>query len=407
MQRIFIIVLDSLGIGFSDDAQNFGDYGSNTLGHIAEYCRYRKNTLGNSNLLNIPNLTRLGLGAAVKESTGNYLLGIDKQIKIIGAYAYASEISLGKDTQSGHWEITGVPMLSNWGYFPNLQNSFPSILLDELITHDNLLGYLGNCHASGTKILDELGEIHIRTGKPIFYTSIDSVFQIACHEEVFGLYRLYHLCKTTRTILTNNGYNIGRVIARPFTGFTMGQFKRTNNRMDFSLPPPSTTVLQKLIEEKQGTVVSIGKIADIFAQTGISKKIKANGLNALFNATIKEINMAKNNTLIFTNFVDFDSLYGHRRDIFGYANELELFDQRLPELMTLVKDNDILILTADHGCDPTWHGTNHTRENIPILMYGPKINSGFYGHRLTFADIGQTIAHYFNLTPMKYGTVIL
>ncbi|MGP4123445.1 MAG: phosphopentomutase [Sodalis sp. (in: enterobacteria)] len=407
MQRVFIMVLDSFGIGAAADADKFGDCGSDTLGHIAERCERGEANHGRNGPLKLPHLTRLGLAKAAEQSTGHFSPGLDKQAEIIGAYAYASEISSGKDTPSGHWEIAGVPVLFDWGHFPETENSFPLALLEALVARAGLQGFLGNCHASGTVILDQLGEEHMRTGKPIFYTSADSVFQIACHEETFGLQHLYTLCEIAREILTDGGYNIGRVIARPFVGAKAGQFERTGNRHDLAVPPPSATILQKLVEEKGGIVVSIGKIADIYAQVGISKEVKATGLDALFDATMREIDAAKDNTIVFTNFVDFDSAYGHRRNVAGYAAALELFDCRLPELISRVKEDDLLILTADHGCDPTWHGTDHTREHVPVLIYGPKVNPGFYGHRRTFADIGQTVARYFSLSPMDYGKAII
>ena len=296
---------------------------------------------------------------------------MDGNAEVVGAYAWAHELSSGKDTPSGHWEIAGVPVLFDWGYFSDHENSFPQELLDKLVKRANLPGYLGNCHSSGTVILDQLGEEHMKTGKPIFYTSADSVFQIACHEETFGLDKLYELCEIAREELTEGGYNIGRVIARPFIGDKAGNFQ--------------------------------GKIADIYANCGITKKVKATGLDALFDATIKEMKEAGDETIVFTNFVDFDSSWGHRRDVAGYAAGLELFDRRLPELMELVGEDDILILTADHGCDPTWTGTDHTREHIPVLVYGPKVKPGSLGHRETFADIGQTIAKYFGTSDMEYG----
>ncbi|WP_313160039.1 phosphopentomutase, partial [Mixta calida] len=287
------------------------------------------------------------------------------------------------------------------------ENSFPQELLDKLVERADLPGYLGNCHSSGTVILDKLGEEHMKTGKPIFYTSADSVFQIACHEETFGLQRLYDLCEIAREELDKGDYNIGRVIARPFVGDKAGNFQRTGNRHDLAVEPPSPTILKKLVEEKQGEVISVGKIADIYAHVGITKKVKATGLDALFDATVKEMAEAPDNSIVFTNFVDFDSTWGHRRDVAGYAGGLELFDRRLPELMALVKEGDILILTADHGCDPTWHGTDHTREHIPVLIYGPGVKPGFLGYRETFADIGQTVAKYFGLSDMEYGKSML
>ncbi|WP_370546150.1 phosphopentomutase [Edwardsiella tarda] len=403
MKRAFIMVLDSFGIGAAKDAQRFGDEGADTLGHIASACARGEADIGRKGLLHLPNLCRLGLGKAAQESTGRFPEGLDENAEIIGAYGYANELSSGKDTPSGHWEIAGVPVLFDWGYFHEHQNSFPQALLDTLVERANLPGYLGNCHASGTVILDELGEEHMRSGKPIFYTSADSVFQIACHEETFGLERLYELCEIARDELTKGGYNIGRVIARPFVGDKPGQFKRTGNRHDLAVEPPAPTMLKKLVDEKQGEVVSIGKIADIYANVGITKKVKATGIDALFDATLQEMRQAGDDTIVFTNFVDFDSSYGHRRDVAGYAAALELFDRRLPEMLALVQPDDILILTADHGCDPTWHGSDHTREHIPVLVYGPKVKPGSLGERDTFADIGQTVAQYFGLSPMAYG----
>lgn len=402
MKRTFILVLDSFGIGAAPDAEKFGDIGADTLGHIAEQCQ-----LGNADNaerqgpLTLPNLSKLGLAMAHKEATGQFAPGLDQHADIIGAYGHAAELSSGKDTPSGHWEIAGVPVLFEWGYFSDKQNSFPKALTDRILERAGLDGFLGNCHASGTQVLDDLGEEHMKTGKPIFYTSADSVFQIACHEETFGLERLLDLCQIAREELAD--YNIGRVIARPFIGAGKGQFERTGNRRDLSVEPPSATVLQKLVEEKQGQVISIGKIADIYAHCGITKKVKATGIPALFDATVEQIQQADDNTLVFTNFVDFDSAYGHRRDVAGYAAALEYFDRRLPEILAHMQDNDVLILTADHGCDPTWPGTDHTREYIPVLVFGPNVIPGSLGLRKSFADIGQSIAHYFGLSAMDYG----
>lgn len=407
MKRVFIMVLDSFGIGASQDAAKFGDQGADTLGHIAEACAKGEADKGRKGPLNLPNLTALGLGKAAEAATGKFPAGLDPQADIVGAYAYASELSSGKDTPSGHWEIAGVPVLFDWGYFSDEQNSFPQELLDKIVSRAGLAGYLGNCHSSGTVILDQLGEEHMQSGKPIFYTSADSVFQIACHEQTFGLERLYELCEIAREELNIGDYNIGRVIARPFTGEKAGHFERTGNRHDLAVEPPSPTVLQKLVEEGQGEVISVGKIADIYAHTGITKKVKATGLDALFDATLQEMAIAPDNAIVFTNFVDFDSSWGHRRDVAGYAAGLELFDRRLPELMDQVKPGDLLILTADHGCDPTWRGTDHTREYVPVLIYGPEVKPGSLGHRETFADIGQTIASYFNLSAMEYGKNML
>ncbi|MCX8641929.1 MULTISPECIES: phosphopentomutase [unclassified Gilliamella] len=403
MKRVFIMILDSFGIGGAEDAKKYGDEGANTLGHIAEACALGKADHGRKGPLKLPNLAKLGLIEAAYESSGSYPKGMKTEGNIIGAYGYASEISSGKDTPSGHWEIAGVPVLFDWGYFTNTTNSFPQELLDKIVARAKLPGYLGNCHSSGTVILDELGEKHMASGKPIFYTSADSVFQIACHEETFGLDRLYEICEIARDELNKGDYNIGRVIARPFIGKKAGEFVRTGNRHDLAVEPPSPTMIKKLVDEKQGTVVSIGKIADIYAEVGITKKVKATGIEALFNASLEEIKQAKDNTIVFTNFVDFDSSYGHRRDIAGYAAALEYFDSRLPEMLALIQPGDLLIISADHGCDPTWAGTDHTREHIPVLVYGDSVPVGSLGHRKTFADIGQSVADYFDLSPMDYG----
>ncbi|MBE2895938.1 phosphopentomutase [Pasteurellaceae bacterium HPA106] len=406
MKRAFILMMDSFGIGAADDAEKFGDAGANTLGHIAQLCAEGKaDNEHRQGPLNLPNLTKLGLALAAKESAGSVPAGMDANSEIIGGYAYAKEISSGKDTPSGHWEIAGVPVLFEWGYFKDHKNSFPQELLDRIVEKSGIPGYLGNCHSSGTVILDELGEEHMKTGKPIFYTSADSVFQIACHEETYGLEKLYELCHIVREEL--EGYNIGRVIARPFVGDRAGNFQRTGNRHDYSIEPPSATVLQKLVDEKGGDVVSIGKIADIYAHTGITRKIKATGIEEIFDKTVAEIKAAGDNTIVFPNFVNFDSDYGHRRNVAGYAQALEYFDSRLPEVLKLIEEGDLLIITADHGCDPTWHGTDHTREHIPVLMYGSDVPREFLGKRDTFADIGQTLANYFDLSPMDYGKTII
>lgn len=406
MKRAIILVLDSFGLGATEDAVKFGDVGSNTMGHIAKACAEgRADNADRSGLLNLPNLTRLGLGKAAEESCGEFPQGLDPVAEITGAYGHAAELSSGKDTPSGHWEIAGVPVLFDWGYFSDTSNSFPQELLDRIVERAQLPGYLGNCHASGTQVLDDLGEEHMKTGKPIFYTSADSVFQIACHEETYGLDNLMTLCEIVREELED--YNIGRVIARPFIGPAKGQFERTGNRRDLSLEPPSATVLQKLVEEKQGEVVSVGKIADIYAHCGITQKVKATGLEALFDATLAQMEKAGDNTIVFTNFVDFDSAYGHRRDVAGYAAALEYFDRRLPELLSQLQEDDVLIITADHGCDPTWPGTDHTREHIPVLVSGPKIPAGSLGRRDTFADIGQSLASYFGTSAMDYGKSFL
>lgn len=403
MPRIIILVLDSLGIGASADAEDFGDAGANTLGHIAEHF------LNQGKALQLPNLYQLGLAHAHKISTGTYPVGTPSNLPPpIASYASAAEISSGKDTPSGHWEMMGVPALWQWGYFPNKTDSFPQSLLHKIVNKARIPGYLGNCHASGTDIIQHLGEEHQRTGKPIFYTSADSVFQIACHEQTFGLEALYQLCQICREILTP--FNIGRVIARPFLGCASDGYQRTGNRHDYSLIPPEATALQKLTE-KGGEVIGIGKIADIYAHTGISVEIRASGHNALWQETLSAIDQSltpdQTNRIVMTNFVDFDALYGHRRDTSGYGLALEEFDRQLPRLVKKMRADDLLIITADHGNDPTWHGTDHTREHVPILTYQTNQNLGVHlGQRSTFADIAQTICQRFDLPAFAYGTAL-
>jgi phosphopentomutase len=399
MGRAIILVLDSLGIGATADADRFGDVGADTLGHIA-----RERAASPEGPLKLPNLARLGLFHACRDSTGTLPAGATSDVEVIGAYGYAEELSSGKDTPSGHWEIAGVPVLFDWGYFSKKTDTFPPELLETLVERAGLPGFLGNCHASGTTIIAELGDEHVKTGKPIFYTSADSVFQIACHEESFGLDRLYELCEIARELVDE--YNIGRVIARPFVGSGPDTYERTGNRRDLTTPPHADTLLDKMVASG-GEVISVGKIADIYAHRGITKKIKATGNAALFDATLEAMADAGDRSIVFTNFVDFDMLYGHRRDVPGYAAALEYFDQRLPELMELMQVHDILMLCADHGCDPTWEGSDHTREHIPVISYGARVTAGPLGKRETFADIGQSLASFFGLPPMDYGTSFL
>jgi phosphopentomutase len=401
MARAFIILLDSFGIGASADAIKYGDAGADTLRHIAEYCAAGKaDKIGvRSGSLYLPNLTRLGLNGAAIASQGIPIPGLVERSVIEGAYGCAEEQSHGKDTPSGHWEIAGVPVLFDWGYFPPQYPSFPEPLLNELIKRGNIPGVLGNRHASGTTIIEELGKEHCESGKPIVYTSGDSVFQIAAHEENFGLQRLYDLCFIARDLVDD--YRIGRVIARPFSG-TVGNYFRTGNRHDYSIPPPELTLLDYLVAAKH-EVVSIGKVADIYAHRGITKKIFANGNLALFDAFIQESESAEEGSLVFVNLVDFDMLYGHRRDVMGYAKALEEFDARLPLFEKMMRPGDLAIITADHGCDPTWPGSDHTRENIPVIAFGPSVKPGPLGKRETFADIGQTIAKHLDIPPLSHG----
>lgn len=395
-KRAFILVLDSFGVGATADADRFGDVGADTFGHIAE-----RRAQSADGPLKLPNLAKLGLFHAAKESTGHFPPGHDPAVDVIGAYGHAAELSSGKDTPSGHWEIAGVPVLFDWGYFTDKDAAFPSVLLDRLIERAGLPGVLGNCHASGTTIIAELGDEHVASGKPIVYTSADSVFQIACHEESFGLDRLYELCDIARELVDE--YNIGRVIARPFVGDSSENYVRTGNRRDLTTPPHAPTVLDKLVDAG-GEVISVGKISDIYAHKGITRKVKATGNAALFDATLEAITSAGDRSIVFTNFVDFDMLFGHRRDVDGYARALEYLDHRLPEITDNMGEGDLLVLCADHGCDPTWPGSDHTREHIPVLTLGAGLKPGSLGRRDTFADIGQSIATHFGLPPMDYGT---
>jgi phosphopentomutase len=393
MPRAIVLVLDSLGIGEAEDAERFGDSGADTLGHVAA-SRIKDGGL------KIPNLARLGLSHAHYASTGRATPGLSRPEQVDGAWGFAKEQSTGKDTPSGHWEIAGVPVRFDFGYFRETENTFPEGLLTELTQRAGLPGVLGNCHASGTEIITRLGAEHMSSCKPIVYTSADSVFQIAAHEESFGLQRLYEVCAVARELLMP--YNIGRVIARPFVGDAKAGFTRTGHRKDLSLKPPAPTVLDKLVESG-GEVLAVGKIADIYAHCGISQEIKANGNMALFDATLAAVDEAGDRSLVMTNFVDFDMLYGHRRDPEGYAHALEAFDQRLPELMGKLREDDLLILTADHGCDPTFAGTDHTREHVPILARGAGLRPGAIGARSSFADIGQSVATHLKLAPLADG----
>lgn len=405
MSKAIVLVLDSLGIGASADAALFGDTGADTLRHIAEACaRGEADGPLRRGPLTLPNLGQLGLGAAAAASGNGPLPGNWGDATPIGAFGHAREQSSGKDTPSGHWEMMGVPVLFDWGYFEQPTKSFPPQLLADLIERAGLPGILGNCHASGTTVLDDLGELHIRSRQPICYTSADSVMQIAAHESHFGLEALYRVCEIARTLCDE--YTVGRVIARPFTGEHAGQFRRTGNRRDYTVPPPSATLLDSLCDAG-GSVHAVGKIGDIFAHRGISRLYKADGNDALFDATLKAYREAPDNSLVFANFVDFDMLYGHRRDLAGYAAALEAFDRRLPELLALMDPQTLLIISADHGCDPSRPGSDHTREHVPVLAYGAGVAAGWLGERASFADIGQTLAVHLGLEPLAWGASFL
>ena len=397
-KRVIVMVMDSFGVGALPDAHKFGDSGSDTLGHIDQYCQQQGLTFA------IPNMLRLGLGKAYAQVNGKTLFSDKNDYVVSGFYGASIEVSSGKDTTSGHWEIGGCPVTFEWGYFNELENSFPAELLDKIVTRAGIPGYLGNCHASGTTILEQLGMEHLHSGKPIFYTSADSVFQIACHEESFGLAKLYQLCQIAREEL--EPYNIARVIARPFEGDNPHNFARTKNRKDLSLVPGSKTILDRC-KDSGGEVVAIGKIGDIYAHQGTTVELKASGLDELTDTTIQAIKDYQSKpTFIMTNLVDFDMNFGHRRNVHGYKEALEYFDSRIPELIQSLNPDDILLFTADHGCDPTWPGSDHTREHIPIFGYhhGTELNIGI---RATFADIGQTIAQHLNLLPLEHGNAFI
>jgi phosphopentomutase len=401
--RALILVLDSVGIGGAPDAAAYGDAGANTVGHIAEACAAGRADSGREGPLAIPNLLRLGLGEACRLATGQVPPGLEQGRAPEGRFAAAREVSRGKDTPSGHWELAGVPVPFAWGYFPQVLPCFPPDLVDALCRRADLPGILGDRHASGTQIIAELADEHIRTGKPICYTSADSVFQIAAHEEHFGLERLYSVCAIARELV--DPLNIGRVIARPFVGGGPQDFRRTGNRRDYSVPPPAPTLLDRATVDGRD-VVTVGKIGDIFAHSGTGRVLKADGNAALLDRTLDGFESLQDGGLLFANFIDFDTLYGHRRDVAGYAAALEAFDARLPELMCQLADDDLLIVTADHGCDPTWSGTDHTREQVPVLMTGGSLTRGSAGNRATFADVAATAARHLRLPPSGAGRPI-
>ena len=391
--RAIILELDSLGIGEAPDASAFGDQGADTFGHIVAYCANQ------GRALQLPHLHQLGLSAAYELSTGKSLVAPIGEGSLIGCYGAANEISLGKDTPSGHWEMAGLPVDFKWGYF---EREFPDELITDFINQAQLPGVLGLKHASGTEILKTLGDEHMRSGKPIVYTSADSVFQIAAHEDAFGLERLYQICEIARRLVDK--YQIGRVIARPFVGHD-GAYERTANRRDYATPPHGQTLLDHA-KAAGREVISIGKIADIFAHRGVTQEIKAPDNMALFDATLQAIKTAPEGALVLTNFVDFDSKYGHRRDVLGYAQALEAFDKKIPALLEILEFDDIVLMTADHGCDPTWRGSDHTRENVPMLWYKKNIGVGSVGVSSSFADMGQTVASYLKIAPLHYGEVL-
>ena len=396
MGRAVLMVMDSVGIGGAADAAAFGDEGADTYGHVRAAAQAgRADRAGlRRGPLRLPNLDAIGLARAAGRAEG----------EPTGLWGTAGEVSRGKDTPSGHWEIAGVPVSFDWGYFPRTVPTFPARLVADLVRDAGLPGILGDRHASGTAIIAELGAESVATGKPILYTSSDSVLQIAAHEDRFGLERLYALCALARARV--DALNIGRVIARPFVGADAASFRRTANRRDYAVPPPEDTLLDRLVAAGR-RVIAVGKIGDIFAGRGISEVVKGANDMALFDCLLEALGQARDGDLVFANFVDFDTLYGHRRDVAGYAAALEAFDARLPELHAVLRPADLAVITADHGCDPTWAGTDHTREDVPVLAFGPGIAPGPIGRRPTFADIGESVAAHLGLAPGRHGTSFL
>jgi phosphopentomutase len=384
-KRIFLIVMDSVGIGEAPDAAEFGDKGSNTLGHIAE----------RMNGLNMPNMTKLGLGNI------HEIQGIDKTEKPLAVYTKMMEASNGKDTMTGHWEIMGLNIQTPFRVFPD---GFPKELLNELEKRTGRK-IIGNKPASGTEILVELGEEHMKTGALIVYTSADSVLQIAAHEEIVPIDELYKICKIARELTLDEKYMVGRVIARPFIG-EPGNFKRTPNRHDYALKPFDRTVMNEL-KDSGLDVIAIGKINDIYDGEGVTKSLRTVSNMDGMDKVIETLDMDFTG-LSFVNLVDFDALFGHRRDPIGYGKALEAFDARLPEVFAKMNEDDLLMITADHGNDPVHPGTDHTREYVPLIVYSPKMAEGKeLPIRQTFADLGATVADNFNVKLPNYGESFL
>lgn len=396
MSRAFLVVIDSVGIGGAPDADRFfngavPDTGANTVGHIAA----EMNKLGTP--LNVPTLDDLGLGAAVRLASDFDAPGLGAEP--VGAWGIATEVSPGKDTPSGHWELAGVPVPFQWHAFADKENSFPQDLIDRAAEFCGTTDVLGNCHASGTDIIARLGEEHVKTGKPICYTSADSVFQIAAHEDTFGLQRLYDLCAHMAPVL--HEMKVGRVIARPFVG-DVGAFQRTSNRKDIAIAPPSPTLCD-WVSGAGRKVYGVGKIGDIFSMRGIDEVRKGRD-DALMGHLSDLVDEAADGSLTFANFVEFDSEFGHRRNVAGYAAHLEWFSAKLSEILPRLGADDLLVVTADHGNDPTWIGTDHTRERVPVLMYG--IGARELGE-MSFADVGASVAAHLGVPSQGPGKSVL
>ncbi|PJE33153.1 Phosphopentomutase [Pseudooceanicola marinus] len=395
MTRAFLVVMDSVGIGGAPDADRFfngstPDTGANTLAHIAEACASGRAEEGRSGPLSLPNLAALGLGEAVKLASGAVAPGVEAEVT--GRYAAAAEVSPGKDTPSGHWELAGVPVPWDWHYFPDTQPAFPEELVAKVCELAGTDGILGNCHASGTQIIAELGEEHMRTGWPICYTSADSVFQIAAHEDSFGNDRLQKLCKDLAPTL--HAMKVGRVISRPFVG-TPGQFIRTGNRRDYAVALPSPGLCD-WAQAAGRKVHAVGKIGDIFSMAGIDDVVKGSDAE-LMDHLDRLLGEAQDGSLTFANFVEFDSLYGHRRDISGYARALEWFDARIGQVIAALRPGDLLLVTADHGNDPSWTGSDHTRERVPVLIAGLDGAGELSPGLCQFTDVAATVAAHLSI----------
>lgn len=398
MARAFLVVMDSVGAGGAPDAAAYGDAGSNTLAHIAQACAEGHADAGRTGPLHVPVMDALGLGAAVRLASGGETPGLEAEPT--GMWGAATEYSQGKDTPSGHWELAGLPVPWDWHYFPDTDAAFPSEIVQAVCAAAGTSGILGNRHAPGTAIIDAEGQRHIETGWPICYTSADSVFQIAAHEEHFGLDRLLNLCASIAPML--HGMKVGRVIARPFVGSEADGFQRTVNRKDLAIMPPSPTLCDWASQAGR-SVQSIGKIGDIFSMRGIDSTIK--GTDADLMGHLKNaVQTCPDGGLVFANFVEFDSLYGHRRDVAGYARHLECFDAEFGQIIDAMHPDDMLILTADHGNDPTWHGTNHTRERVPVLVAGKGANP--LGH-IKFSDVAVSIATHLDIPSSPPGVSFL
>ncbi|MBN8630352.1 MAG: phosphopentomutase [Rhodobacterales bacterium] len=398
MARAFLIVMDSVGCGGAPDAADFGDAGSNTLGHIAQACAEGRADVGRSGPLKMPNLDRLGLGAAIRLASGAPTPGLSAVPE--GLWGAATEVSKGKDTPSGHWELSGVPVPWDWTYFPDTVPAFPDDIVAEVCRLAGTGGILGNCHASGVPIIAEHCEEHLRTGWPICYTSADSVFQIAAHEEAFGLERLLKLCQDLAPML--HARKVGRVIARPFTG-ECGNFKRTSNRHDYAIAPPAPTLLDWVSGAGRATH-AIGKIGDIFSMRGIGTLSKGKSDADLFEHLVRLGAEAEPDSLTFANFVEFDTLYGHPRDVAGYARALEWFDASLPRFFATLRPGDLAIFTADHGNDPTYRGTEHTRERVPVAGWG--VGAREVG-LVSYVDVGASIAAHLGVPSQGPGRSFL